>query len=187
MKKLGTMPKALAWLLAAAMIFVAVFCISGIGLASRCRKVEKAFISSVSGTDDQGNTFSGDIAKALNNARPIEACAAEVLPADSYARKQLTECLKKAEDSKSKPAAAFRAIGELYSAVTLAFPAIESASPEAASSVRAAYNNFLSSCSVINNTYSRAYNTYVEGLEGVSDGFPAGLIKKLWGIKGNED
>lgn len=182
MKKLGSLPKAVAWLLAAAMILIACFGIGGAKLFFKYRGLEKTFEKRVNTPDAAGNTFAGDYGKALGFAQSIEACASQFLGEDSYAKRQLTDAFAAAKKAEGGTAEGYDALISLYPAVTFACSSLENANSEAAQSVRSAYNNFLSSYTVISNSYSDAYNEYVSGLKELEGGFPAAAIKKLWGL-----
>lgn len=182
MKNLGSLPKAVAWLLAAAMILIAVFGIGGAKLFLKYRGLEKTFEKKVNTPDSAGNTFAADYSKALGFAQSIEACAAQFLGEDSYAKRQLTEAFKNAKRNDGGTAGGYDSLIDLYPAVCFAYSALEGADEAAAQSVRGAYNNFLSSYTVIANSYSDAYNEYNSGVKALEGGFPATAIKKLWGL-----
>ncbi len=181
------MSKALAWIVAACLIFIAVFCIGGIKLNSRYRAVEKAFTAAVSTPDSAGDIFAVNYSNALTAAQSFAACAEQLLPESSYARQQLASCVKAAEDAASKPAEGYKAMSELYTAADLSYHTIQTEDNSTAAGLKAAWDEFNSKYSVIKFNYSSAYNSYVAGMESVSSGFPSNVIKKLWGIGNNEN
>gem|GEM_PF-2157042 len=181
MKRLGSLPKIIAWLLAAAMIFAAVFVIGGLKLYSKYRGVEKTFDSKVNTPDSSGNTFAADYSRALGFAKSIADSASEVL-GDIGAKRQLNDAFSAAKAAEGSSSASYKALMELYPAVCTAYNAVEASDAEAARSIRGAYSNFLSGYTVIANSYGEAYNEYTGGIRAIEGGFPSTAIKKLWGI-----
>lgn len=184
MKKLSEFSKPLAWLIALAMMAVALLGIGGLKLNAKYNNALKSFRSAVNSPDSSGNTFESDYAKALGFALPVQAGAEKTLAGSETAR-QLTACLEKASALKKDPANGYPALAELNTAVVNAYDAVRRADTYAADDISGAYANFLSSYKVISNTYSSAYNNYKEAVDTIGGGFPASFLKNLWGI-GNE-
>ena len=182
MKRLGTLPKAAAWLITATLIFAAVFMIGGIKLNSKYNKIEKALESKVNSPDSSGITFASDYSRALGFAQSIEACADEILDPASNIRQQLKDAFAAAKNAEGNTADSYAALGELYNKVCTAYNAIEKKDEAAAKTVRGAYNNFLSGYTVIANSYGEAFNEYSYAVKELEGGFPSTVIKELWGI-----
>ena len=180
MKKLGSLNKAAAWLIAAAMVLIAVFGIGGLKLSSKYNKAEKTFNKTCGASDALGNTFKSDYAAALGFARQVESCAAEVLGSGSSISRGLTSAISEAESCADNYLKAFETAGALDAAVTGAYSAIGKADPAAAESISGAYANFLSAYNIMVNVYSGAYNQYIEARNDLSGGFPTSVIKSLW-------
>lgn len=186
MKKLGSLNKAAAWLIAAAMVLTAVFGIGGLKLSSKYNKAEKNFNKACSAASG-GGSFDGDLASVMGFAGQIEAAAVSVLGSDNSSASLLTKALENIRACSGDHAKAFVAAEELYSAVEGAYSAINRADPEAAKGVYAAVTNFRSGCDIIRNTYTAAYIEYNGAINDLKGGFPTSVIKSLWGIGPNEE
>ena len=184
MKKLSAFSKPLAWLIVIAVIAVAVLGIGGIKLNAKYRNALRVFNHAINTPDSSGNTFQSDYVRTLGFAAPIEACAARVLGSGSAALR-LTECLAAANACRGDAKKAYPALAELHSAVINAYEAVKSADPASAEEVDPAYSNFRSNYRAITNTYAAAYAQYNDAIDALDGGFPASLIRNVWGI-GND-
>ena len=184
MKKLGAFSKPVAWLIVIAVIVVAVLGIGGIKLNAKYNNALKTFKSATNTPNSNGSTFESDFTEALSYAAPIEACAARVLGKHDAAVR-LTECYNAANASRGNAAKGYPAIMELYAAVTNAYDVIKLNDADAANEIAPAVSNFRSDYHRITFSYAAAYAQYKDAIDALAGGFPASLLRKIWGI-GNE-
>ena len=181
MKKLGSLNKAAAWLIAAAIVLIAVFGIGGLKLSSKYTKAEKSFNKSCSGS------FKERYEDVLSYAGQIEAGAYKLLGSDDTSVTALSAELEEGRDARSDYEKAYLASGRIYTAAERVRSAARVADQAAASQIEGSWDNLRSVCNTIQNNYSKAYNTYIDAKEDLKGGFPASMIKSLWGIGGDEN